>query len=82
MLHEILAQTFFRTDDTVLGGLLDVRCESLEKLWDACERLKTLELGNDKKASTKALLDKAASKPNLRVRLEQEAVQLRSATSL
>ena len=33
--------------------------EALEKLWDAWERLKTLEAG-DKKSSIKTLLDKAA----------------------
>jgi len=38
---------------------LDVRRESLEKLWDAWERLKTVEPGGDKKAQAKALLDKS-----------------------
>ena len=88
ILHESLAETVFKTDDAVLDGLLevarhkflnrslDVRRESLEKLWDAWERLKTVELGRDKKASAKTLLDKAATEPNFRGRLEQEAREL------
>jgi hypothetical protein len=88
ILDDSLAQTRFLTGDAVLDELLetarqkflnralDVRRESLEKLWDAWERLKTAELGKDKKASTKVLLDKAAAEPTFRDRLEQEAVQL------
>ncbi len=88
VLHESLAVTIFNTGDTVLDELLevsrhkflhralDVRRESLEKLWDAWERLKTIEAGKDKKASAKVLLDKAAAEPNFRSRLEQEAREL------
>lgn len=88
ILHESLAETVFKTGDAVLDGLLevsrqkflnrslDVRRESLEKLWDAWERLKTVETGKDKKESAKALLDKAATEPNFRDRLEQEAREL------
>lgn len=88
LLDNSLVQTLFRTGDVTLDELLetarqkfmhralDVRRESLEKLWDAWERLKTLEPGKDKKASTKALLDKVAAEPTLRDRLEQEAFQL------
>jgi hypothetical protein len=36
------------------------RADALEKLWDAFERLKTLENPSDKKASITALLAKAA----------------------
>ncbi len=36
------------------------RRDSLEKLWDAFERLKTLELGGQKKDSVSKLLDRAA----------------------
>jgi hypothetical protein len=53
-----------------------VRRESLEKLWDAWERLKTLEPGKDKKASTTALLDKVSSEPMFRAYLEHEATRL------
>jgi hypothetical protein len=59
-----------------LNRSLNVRRESLEKLWDAWERLKTVEPGKDKKASAKALLDKAAVEPNFRNKLEQEAREL------
>ena len=52
-----------------------MRRESLEKLWDAWERLKTVEGGKDKKAQTKNLLDKAAS-AEMRERLEAEALEL------
>ena len=53
-----------------------IRRESLEKLWDAWERLKTIEPGADKKDQTKALLDKAATEPVFRDLLEQEAKAL------
>ncbi|WP_176385764.1 AbiJ-NTD4 domain-containing protein [Paraburkholderia youngii] len=55
VLHEALGQATFRTGDQALDGLLElarekflnrspqVRQESLEKLWDAWECLKTLE---------------------------------------
>lgn len=84
-LHESLDQAVFKTRDTELDKLLEasrekflnrslaMRRESLEKLWDAWERLKTIEAGKDKKASAKALLDKATSEPTLRQRLEDEA---------
>lgn len=55
---------------------LAVRRESIEKLWDAWERLKTIEAGKDKKASTANILDKAAAEPAFRDLLEKEALQL------
>jgi hypothetical protein len=88
VLQETLAETTFKTGDTILDDILDVarhkflnrsqdvRRESLEKLWDAWERLKTMEQGKDKKARTTALLDRAATEPNLRQRLDEEAVAL------
>jgi hypothetical protein len=87
VLHESLTEAVFHTGDSTLDELLetarhkflnrelDVRRESLEKLWDAWERLKTLEAG-DKKASTKILLDRAAAEPVFRTGLEQEAREL------
>jgi len=87
VIDEALAQTLFRTGDSTLDELLetarhkflhrdlDVRRESLEKLWDAWERLKTLEPG-DKKASIKTLLDRVTAEPTLRGKLDQEARDL------
>ncbi|MHB1674499.1 MAG: AbiJ-NTD4 domain-containing protein [Acidobacteriaceae bacterium] len=87
-LQEALAQTVFQTGDMVLDGLLEdarhkflnrdlkTRRESLEKLWDAWERLKTIEPGRDKKEQAKALLSRASAEPNLLGRLENEAIEL------
>lgn len=55
---------------------LAIRREALEKLWDAWERLKSLSDPNDKKRSTKILLDRGSAEPNLRDRIESEAKQL------
>jgi len=83
-----LSETLFQTGDSVLDDLLqtarqkflnrdlNIRLESLEKLWDAWERLKTVEPGKDKKASATALLDKASAEPSFRKALEEEAVAL------
>jgi hypothetical protein len=87
-LQEALASTVFRTRDADLDRLLetarekflnrspDIRKEGLEKLWDAWERLKTIEAGKDKPAQVKAILDMAATEPVLRERLEIEAREL------
>ena len=87
-LQEALARTVFHTGDRALDEMLEdarhkflnrdlkVRRESLEKLWDAWERLKTLELGKDKKAQATALLAKASREPHFLARLEQEATEL------
>ncbi len=87
-LQELLESPGFRTGDTTLDELLEtarrkflnrdltVRVESLEKLWDAWERLKSIEPGQDKKASVAAILDKAAPEPGIRERLEKEAREL------
>jgi len=87
VIHDVLAQSLFRTGNVELDKMLetarhkflnrdlDVRRESLEKLWDAWERLKTLEPG-DKKASMKTLLDHVAAEPTMRAKLDQEAREL------
>lgn len=87
-LQEALGEAVFDTGDATLDGLLEVarakflnkdintRREGLEKLWDAWERLKTLEPGKDKKQQAQALLDKGAAEPVLRARLEIEAIEL------
>ena len=84
VIDDLLAQTIFRTGDADLDAMLeaarqkflnralDVRRESLEKLWDAWERLKTFE-GSDKKKSIGVLLQKACAEPKLRDTLEEEA---------
>jgi hypothetical protein len=85
---KVLAEATFHTGDTSLDELLeaarqkflnssiDVRRESLEKLWDAWERLKTIEVAGDKKASIKALLDKVSTEPVLRTKIDEEAREL------
>lgn len=87
-LQEALAQTVFHTGDNALDEMLeaarqrflnrslDVRRESLEKLWDAWERLKTIEPGKDKKARATALLAKGSKEPNFLTRLNKEAMEL------
>jgi hypothetical protein len=52
-----------------------VRKDSLEKLWDAWERLKSIE-HSDKKTSIGILLDKTASEPEFRKKLDEEAYEL------
>ena len=87
-LQEALAETVFHTGDKALNELLKdarhkflsrnlkVRRESLEKLWDAWERLKTIEPGKDKKVQATALLAKASIDPNFLARLDKEAMEL------
>jgi hypothetical protein len=88
VLHEALENATFNTRDNELDRLLetarekflhralDVRKEGLEKLWDAWERLKTIEGGANKPARVKAIMDKGAAEPVLRERLEIEAKEL------
>ena len=52
------------------------RYEAVERLWDAWERLKTVEIPEDKPASASQLLAKAAKEPTFRERLAQEAKAL------
>jgi hypothetical protein len=75
----------FNTGDDVLDELLErartqflspnpaIRRQSLEALWDAWERITSLELPADKRESTKRLLDKGSGEPNSRQMLEDEA---------
>lgn len=84
VLREVLAIVKFATGDSDVDSFLkeavrkysnpdlNVRKEALEKLWDAWERLKTLE-GGDKKSSIRTLLDKAAPQPVLRKVVEEAA---------
>ena len=87
-----LRQSVFRTGDTELNDLLETarrkmllpnegeHRDALEKLWDAWERLKTIE-DSDKAKGAAIMLDKAAgaSHPNLRDLLEEEAKSLTGA---
>lgn len=90
VLDDAVSSILFATGDALLDGMLedarwkflnpdeDVRREALEKLWDAFERVKTLEPGAHKAAQAKALLDKAAKagSPKFREVLELEASAL------
>jgi hypothetical protein len=78
----------FRTGDEHLDRMLEtarqkylspdptLRRESLEKLWDAWERLKSLDDQRDKKKSAKLMLDRVSVGPQFRSRLEAEAHEL------
>jgi hypothetical protein len=88
-LTEAIGWTLFQTGDGETDRLLEVarrrfvspkmedRQDSLEKLWDAFERLKTLEPGANKRVQADALLDRVAA-PNSAFRqlLAREAVEL------
>ena len=79
-------ETFrFETGDVTLDQILEdsrrkylsknkeAHKEAVERLWDAWERLKTLENPTDKKDSITKLLDMAASESEFRKLLEDEA---------
>ena len=88
--QDILLESDFDTGDVELNRLLsasqrkfldprpETRREALESLWDAWERLKTLDGPGDKKATAQAMLDNAAgtSSPKFRDALEREAVEV------
>lgn len=87
VLSEVLHSAHFKTKDSILNRMLEdsrtkflnpdenVRRESLERLWDAWERIKTI-LDSDKKKSIGMLLDKCSDEPKLRGLLEIEAKTL------
>ncbi len=87
-LHELVTETVISAGDSELDEMLEtaiskivnadvaVRREAIEKLWDAWERLKTLEPGKDKKDSFMKILNKSASEPMFRQVLEEEAQDL------
>ncbi len=88
ILRESLASCEFNTGDGQLDTMLEsargkyldpspsIRREALEKLWDAWERIKTIERGKDKKTSVRILLDLAASEPQFRELPEKESREL------
>ena len=83
-LQNLFATTSFHSGDTETDRLLEdargqfssphenVRRDALEKLWDACERIKTLESGKDKREQVSRLLDRTAA-GKFRQTLEDEA---------
>lgn len=88
VLAEVLRSPFRPTGDSTLDRLfedarrkflspdLNVRTDALEKLWDAWERLKTVNVPSDKKESISRLLEAASAEPTLRARLDREAREL------
>lgn len=83
---QVLGWSMFRTGDDETDYLLNYarshflspkindRRDATEKLWDAFERMKTLEPGGDKKAQADALLNRAATPGSLmRGLLDEEA---------
>ncbi len=89
VLSEELASARFQTEDSGLNSLLekahqkfldpreDTHRESLEALWDAWDRLKTLDMP-DKKAGITAILNDTAgsASPKFREAIEREAKEL------
>lgn len=88
-LAEALRSAVFKTGDDETDRLLekarhriaspreDDRRDALEKLWDAFERIKTLEPGSDKRRQADALLDQAAApRTEFRKMLGDEALAL------
>lgn len=86
-LREKLQRAIFDTGDKDLDALLEaartkiwdptpiVRKEALEKLWDAWERLKTLE-SMDKKTGIQLLLKKVSSEPQFQNLLDKEGATI------
>lgn len=87
VLREVLMSTTFHTGDNILDSTLevarkkyidpsiDVRQESLEKLFDAWERLKSIE-DKDKKKSITTLINKVASETSFIKMIDTEANEL------
>ena len=88
-LADVIGWTLFQTGDAetdrlleaarrrILSPKLEDRQDALEKLWDAFERLKTLEPGANKREQADALLDRVASPGSaFRQALAREATEL------
>lgn len=88
VLSNALSTARFSTPDSTLNRMLEesrdkflspdeiVRRESLERLWDAWERIKTVLKPDSKKISATLLLEKCASEENFRCLLDEEARKL------
>ena len=61
---------------TFTSPSLKIRKEALERIWDALERLKTIEAGKDNKATVAALLAKAIPDQDMRDRINKEMADL------
>lgn len=84
VIGDLLKNTPFSTGDSMLNSMLatacnkyldphiDIRRESLEKLWDAWERLKT-QYSLDTRKSILKLLEEAVPEPMLRDKIDSEA---------
>lgn len=84
-LSQVLRVATFHTGDDDLDQLLqtarakysspdlNLRKEALEKLWDAWERLKSVENPTNKRDSIKQLLDRTTAEPRLREEIDNEA---------
>jgi hypothetical protein len=84
-LREQLQEAVFHTGDDETDRLLETarrlilsphdadRRDALEKLWDAFERIKTLEPGVNEREQANRLLDRTADAPKLRNVLDEEA---------
>ena len=78
-LREELASADFQTGDNIVDQMMmearrkflnpdqAVRKEAVERLWDAWERLKSIDDPSDKKKSITQLLDNASVEPSFRV---------------
>lgn len=90
-ISSVLGQMLFQTGDEKTDRLLEAagrkfllpsaedRQDALEKLWDAFERIKTLEVGANKRLQADTLLDRAAdSGTPFRQMLSEEAAALTS----
>lgn len=88
-LAEVIGWTLFQTSDPETDRLLEAarqrilspksedRQDALEKLWDAFERLKTLEPGANKRDQADVLLDRVAAPGSaFRQALAREAMEL------
>jgi hypothetical protein len=90
-IREQISKAQFQTGDVETDRMLEAarigitspdfesRKGGLEKLWDAFERVKTLEPGLDKKTSADTLLSKVACGPKFRELLATEAIALTNA---
>jgi archaeosine-15-forming tRNA-guanine transglycosylase len=88
VLGEVLAVSEFRTEDNDLNHLLEtarrrfgdpdfhVRYDALRALWDAFERLKTLEPPHEIRRSVAALIARATQEPRLQTLVDRDMSEL------